>query len=536
MKNLKTSFLAILMLLATFSCQTDELISPRLPEIKVEQGRLNFTSKEDLSSFLNQYEDVEFEDGLKPQIRELEQVGFKSLMPTFEESEQSKIEEYVNFRLNDLAKRGMIDENARTSYDDDDLPEVDIDASFADELVADPNFASILNQNREVVVDGTVYRYTDYGVLFTNVEAAESIDLAIDEINSNRLIPATNGSPLLVSHNVSLQNELIEPIQIDDCFLHAARCGGGGGSGGSGGRSGGGSGGSGGGSTGPTRDEIRDNLKVCEYRSNVLNKIFGPSEKCIDKFESRKRVKIKTWAQNYVLFASTGVKIKSQSRRLRIWWANKIDELELGYAIASFKYTGIGTWPSSGVVNPVDFHYELNGYIVDQYGRYVSGTTPARNLFTNFPLPNDQQLVKIWVYKPIQDVIKSLTGNSVTHLEYSGKDFNKAVRKLVENAVKELKKKGKNINGKPEAVVIFDDPEWNNMNFVYTNWKSLKTNENKISKVFDWNTAQIGIKTGGSSTNPTYGSPKKPKDFNIVCYGMGRRGSTWRGGRIVLTD
>lgn len=527
MKKLKI-YLLFTILFFTFSCQNEELLSP--DEIQVEHGRLNFSSKAELNSLLAQFEGKDFEEGLKSKIIELEEKGFKSLMPTFDESDESKVNEYIDFRINDLIERGRIDEGARTSYDDDNYPEVDLDVEFADEIVSDPNFASLLNQKREVVVEGVIYRYTDYGVLFTDLALAENIDLAVEEINSAKLVPATNGSPLMLPQNVSLQNELIEPLAFDDDCGIMLRCSGGG-TGGSGG-----SGSTGGTSTSPSRDEIRDNLKVCEYRANVLNKIFGPSETCIDKFESRKRVKVKTWAQNYLIFASTGVKIKSQSRRFRIWWANKIDELELGYSIASFKYTGIGSWPSSGIVNPVDFHYELNGYIVDQYGRYVSGTSPARNLFTNFPLPNDQQVLKIWIYKPIQDVIKSLTGNSVTHLEYTGADFNKAVRKMVDNAVKELKKKGKSISSQPEAVIIFDDPEWNNMNFVYTNWKSVKTNENKISKVFDWNTAQIGIKKNSSGTSPTYSAPKKPKDFNIVCYGMGRRGSSWRGGRIVLTN
>ena len=73
----------------------------------------------------------------------------------------------------------------------------------------------------------------------------------------------------------------------------------------------------------PTRDEIRDNLKVCEYGKNVLNTLFGSSEICIDKFDERKRVKVKTWSQDYKVFASTGVKIKSQKRRLRIWWTDQ---------------------------------------------------------------------------------------------------------------------------------------------------------------------------------------------------------------------
>ena len=403
----------------------------------------------------------------------------------------------------------------------------DIDAD-EDILIADPYFASVLNEDREILVGSNIYKFTPDGTYFTDKENNIALYDYLEQqatsvvprgrVSSNRRTPEFDPG----IHEVAPSIFLFRPTLAG--FRN------------SGGGSRGGSGRSNRGSSRPTRDEIRDNLRVCEYRPNILNRLFGPSETCTDHFESNRRVKIKTWAQNYFIFASTGVKIKSQRRRFRIWWASKIDELELGYSIASFKYTGIGSWPSSGSSNPVNFHYELNGYTIDQHGRYVRGTTPARNLFNNFPLPNDRQLVKIWVYKPIQAVIKSLTGRNVTHLEYSGAKFNKAIRKLVENAVKELRKKGRNINGQPEAVVIFDDPEWDAMNFVYTNWKSVKTNENKISKIFDWSTAQIGIKTKGPKTKLAYSLPKKPENFNIVCYGMGRRGSAWRGGRIVITN
>jgi len=515
MTNLRTNFFVIIILLFTFSCQEEELVSP---EPRVESKWLSFNTKRDLESFIENGKTKEL-DEFKKELQIFNKNGFKPLLPLIDERNEEEMQIYASKKFEEMTRfmQAYYPNASNLRQSDQDW---DIDADD-DLIVADSYFASVLNEDREILVDNEVYRFTEKGLFHTNIGNYNNLDRTIQLIEPCEMM-AIQGET-----NVGNGVTAFLPKPIED------GCGGGGGGCCSGG---GGSGGSGGGSPAPTRDEIRDNLRVCEYRPNVLNKLFGPSETCIDHFEDNRRLKLKTWAQNYLLFASTGVKVKSQRRRFRVWWASAIDELELGYSIASFKYTGIGTWPNPGIANPVDFHYEFNGSIVDQYGRYVSGTTPARNLFSNFPLPNDQQLLKIWVYKPIQTVIKSLTGNSVTYLEYSGKDFNTAVRKLVENAVKELKKKGKNINGKPEAVIIFEDPEWNNMNFVYTNWKLAKTNENKISKVFDWNTAQIGIKSGGSGTNPTYSSPKKPKDFNIVCYGMGRRGSTWKGGRIVLTD
>ena len=291
-------------------------------------------------------------------------------------------------------------------------------------------------------------------------------------------------------------------------------------------------------------------MKICETRENVLNILFGPSERCTDYFNKRERIKIKTWAQNYGLFSSVGINVRSQKRRFRVWWASKADELELGYSLATFKYENIAKWPQPQGHDPSKYLYEYEDWILDQNGNYVYGNNPtgpivndyftanpARGLFEDFPMPNDRNFIKIWIYQPIQDVIKKITGKAVTHLEYTGKDFNDTIRELVKDAVKNFVNKGRKLTNQNEAVVIFEDPNWNDINFIYTNWRASKMNENKISNVFEWNTAQIGITINmGSGNTPIYSPPKKPKDFNIIGYGMGRRGTTWKGGKIVMTD
>jgi len=514
MKNRISKILVSLVALALSSCQHEEDVENLSPS--VNEKWLSFNSSQDLKTFIENGKESELEV-FQRDVVQLNNNEFKPLMRPVKFEEDKSDRKYAEKRLADYEKLlSTYEPGFSISRSTADAFDISVDE---DPIIADPYFASVLNEDREILVNDTVYKFTEKGLFYTPVSNYNTLSTTISRIDPCIMLSMEG------SADMGNQVTAFMPMPIE------GGCGGGGGSCCSGG------GGSSGGGTyiPPTKEEVRDNLKVCEYRENVLNKLFGPSEKCIDKFSDSKRIKVKTWAQNYLIFASTGVKVKSQERTLGIWWADKIDELELGYSIASFKYSGLNSFPSN-TFSTTDFQYELNGYTVNQYGQYVSGPSPARNLFDNFPLPNDTELIKIWVYKPIQDVIKILTGNTISHLEYTGKDFNKVVRQLVKKAVGELKKAGKQLNETPKAVVVFEDPEQNNINFVYTNYRNTKANENKLSKVFDWNTAVIGINTKGPNTTPIYSQPKRPKEFNIVCYGMGRRGSTWKGGRIVLTE
>ena len=283
----------------------------------------------------------------------------------------------------------------------------------------------------------------------------------------------------------------------------------------------------------PTKEEIRDNLKVCNYRSTWLDDIFGPSQDCTDEFESDKRIRVKTWAQNYLIFASVGVKVESQNRFMGIWWAEDINEVEVGYSLASFEYDGVDMqWPSS----TVDFDYEYGDYVIDQHGQYKGFTNNApRSFFESFPIEDgDKTLIKIYLYRTLPEILK-LPSN---YLTLTGDDLNKGVQDIVEDAVKMLESTlNKEINGN-SAVLVYPSTDHSKLYFLYTNWRQTETNDNRISETFDWNTAVIGFSStgGGSKPDPIYDKPRTYKNFQILCYGMGRRGSTWKGARISLED
>lgn len=495
---MKNQFLMLTVISILLSCQDKEMITP---SPSISDKWLSFESTEQLRAFI---EGKNFDlDKFKMQIQDFEKKGFKPLMPYIRQDEIKKIEAFKARKIKELQR---FEQTYNQSSNFRANEEYEVDMEF-DAIVADPYFASLLNEDREILIGKDIYKFTEKGLFFTEVTNYEQLKVQIQRIEPCPILQ-TQGTTAIGNNVYAFM-----PAPIDDC-------GGGGcttcGSGGS----------SGGPSSEPTREEIRDNLKICEYREGVLNILFGPSEKCIDEFSERERIKVKTWAQDYLIFSSTGIKVKSQNRVLGVWWADKIDELELGYSAVSFKYSGTGSWPTSNV----DFHYEMNGYTVDQYGRYVSGGSTLKKMFNNFPVRNKSNVATIYIFKPLNEILEK------DHIDITGKDVNKQIQSIVKTGYKKLTSALKKEFNSNEAVLVFPDNDWNSLIFIYTNWRKIDEDENKISNVFDWSTAQIGIKINSSGTSPTYGSPQKPKDFQIVGYGMGRRGSKWRGGRVVITN
>jgi hypothetical protein len=390
-----------------------------------------------------------------------------------------------------------------------------------DEIIQDPYFAAILNSDREVVVADEIFKYTDKGLFYTSIENYDEINRTVANVNLCD-VRSVAGGEVQLSTNVKafLPAKTIDPnSDCDDDYCYGCgdgcrTCG------------------TGGGSTTRTREDIIANLKVCEYNEGALNKLFGPSEKCKDYFHDKKRIKVKTWAQNYYVFASTGLSVKSQVKKLGIWWRSKVEELELGYSAASFKYNGIGTYPSGGSkwAEPINFNYEIDGHTIDQFGRTITGGSKVKELFTNFPVENDASVAIIYMFKPFSDIVGTY------NLEITGKDFNKAVQTIAKTAYKTLSNSLKKEFSSKKATLVFPDEDWNNLVFVYANWSKIDHSSSKISEVFDWSTAQIGIKINHEVSVNYYSQPKKPSSFQIACYGMGLEKNVWKGGKIILTN
>ena len=78
------------------------------------------------------------------------------------------IEEVQDRKLQERTKLARIYPNARISTNEEEIDD-------EDEIIADPYFASILNEDREILVGSDVYKYTLDGVYFTDEENTDAL-------------------------------------------------------------------------------------------------------------------------------------------------------------------------------------------------------------------------------------------------------------------------------------------------------------------------------------------------------------------------
>ena len=141
--------------------------------------------------------------------------------------------------------------------------------------------------------------------------------------------------------------------------------------------------------------------------------------------------------------------------------------------------------------------------------------------------------------------------NSCNLFKLSGEDINGEVEDLAKSSVRSLWNLGE---GKLETKALILAVEMNHcvntsqsscneeeLVFTYINWNKKVHNNNDIKFIFDWNTAEINFMLNG---NDNYNNPqvrikstaKSYKKLSLTGYGLGRRGSTWKGGRVKFDD
>ena len=493
-------------------CQQDEiLLEKKLPvtgDPILVGKRLAFNSQQHLNFFVNDSKNRELGE-LKVKISKFEESGFRSLLPTFESTDLQRIVEYKKGKsINSPSGRAPLES---------------IDAE-EDEVIYDPNFALVLNDGRELIVGDKLYKFTEYAVFYTETNNDAEIAKYVKQVQDCNLT-LSPGKTFIGNDVYAFVPEPVDDIcdyEVDPddvAYIPAAVI--------------------------SPKEQFMLNMSTCIYEEHGFDNVFGPSKKCIDKFASDRRIKTRAWNQNYFLYTSIGIRTKTQKRTLGIWWASDSDELELGYEVVKYRYDGID--PSS-IINQIrnnslglNYVYEYKGYLINQYGIISSNNNwgSGASLFQKWPMDDpNSRVLKIYLGDPITNFVNKIDKDL---LSIEGKELNKQVKALtkqgwdaVSRYLKEESKEG--------AVIVGTDPINHRVYFVYTDWRQNSKNENKISNVFDFNTAQIGFTlnpgTGSSKPDwdPSFSISKSYKEFAVSCYGIGRRGSEWRGGRIILVQ
>lgn len=495
------------------SCSNDDLfetVETSNSKIKVylKNDKLHFDSKESLEEIINLKKDK-----FKGFVRNFQNHDFRPLSPIFEENEIDKLDAYL-LRKSAKMKKG-ISLYTKVATVDDNL-------DTEDELILDSNFAALLNENREVYVGDKIYVYTTKGLFFSNIENEKhlkeylkTLDFKIKNGENSKVVePCLEDEPIQSHFGKAFSNESI--TQIDEEISLFTDCG-------DGGFGGGGSGGSGNNTNDKFAFEKRQDFRTCVIRGeSVWQQIFGDAETCHDYFESKKRVKVKFYNQNYFVFSSIGSNVKYQQKYWLGWKkSNAVDYTELGINFAEFTYSlptpsfnAVVSGFTETIIKYKGKIYKTNGQILNDFPIQVP----------NWPFDNDENFI---------EDLQILFFN----INLTGKDLNKQVNKLIRDQLKNT------INGlrqdldanKIAIKVINNDIINNKVRFMVVNRLERDVNDGAVRHNLDFNFfIKLKIKEGNVSSVNVFNG-KDYEDLKIDFYGMASRGgeTNFRGIKMI---
>ncbi|MGH2666895.1 hypothetical protein [Flavobacterium sp.] len=312
--------------------ETDGTNQKSSQAVTIKDGRMFFESKEALATVYQQYADAT-DEKLSEFLLPKYEAGFYSLRPIVTESNEQFIYDHYNkLRNTDLSKKTASREEEEDPYEYlDDL----------EDIIGDDAFAAFLNNQAEIRVGDEIFKYTDVGLFFSKQEKYNILQdyLAGKNISTDPTVPTSD----LVKREV--ENDFPQSgatdVNEDITFFrvppaHCEDCGSGGGAPG------------GGGyvphpsspvSTDPSFNSFLGNLQSCDPHPGIFGNLFGDNDVCIDKYESRRRVKTKAFNYNYFVVYHLGVKCVHQYKGWTGFWrVEATDEVRLVVEAAQFQY------------------------------------------------------------------------------------------------------------------------------------------------------------------------------------------------------
>lgn len=398
------------------------------------------------------------------------------------------------------------------------------DIDDMEEIVGDEAYSAMLNGEAEIQVDNDIYKYTDVGLFITPVDRYQDLSLYLqeNEISNNLLIETSDpvrinyissqpsGVLIPVSENIEYYNSVEMVAPIDD---------------GSGGYVGGTSGGAtGSSSTGnntiadPSIFQIVENLKVGEIKEPWLGNRFGTTWVTYDRYEDRRRVKVKFYSQDLFLVYVIGCKVKHQYKGWTGLW-RKENADKLGIGVNSINWTFEHTFKIPNYTPATTYFFEGKAYqnLNDYYAL-------ANATYSSVPkMPFEKQINGfIETYVPTEmlsldqqrNIINGLLNSGVKFLEsYHNKKYNK-----IGVAIETLK----------------------HTYIHYYDLSTIEDNQDCIERIFDWGVAspKITYTFGGTTGNGVNLTSwefdfRYPKATGVNMYGIAKKNGVWHGVKLI---
>ena len=333
---MKKNFILLMGIVFLASCQDNMILSDdvQIPQASVNDlqdgmQRIVASSPEDIQTLIAQ-----MGDGSKPLTRAISSATLSNNKEPFvsliEANRIKVMESLTPLQLDSIAN-----------------DEEELEFCPSDSVIADIQFAQLLNAEREIQVGSTVYKYMPNGVAYTNEVHAAELKTIEPIASAIQVTPENEGMVMRVSPNVDFRPFQYQLVSFQDQLINDG--GGGGIFGGNTGNNGTTTGTST--STGITLSngvkiplsDIRDINYYDKGDGNWFHRTWtdrwGRNVVAIKNFSKKRKLTMNFYDQNYIIYANIGTKLKMQKKVCGIWWNIKAEEMVQGWETVTVKYT-----------------------------------------------------------------------------------------------------------------------------------------------------------------------------------------------------
>lgn len=202
-----------------------------------------------------------------------------------------------------------------------------------DDLIVDPSFAKVLSPDREIQVGDKIYRYVPEGILiYTNgatSKAVEDVDLSmVKDIEHGNIVELGDGisfQKIVYAHLIEEDSEVKTKATVSNNTSITSQ-------------------GIvlGGGINIPAADIQRvvyeQSASDANGFSQWISGIFGTNVVAIKEFDSKHRIRMRTYSQDYGIYRSVGMAVKLQQKVLGAWFRYKAEEIRYGWTAVECIY------------------------------------------------------------------------------------------------------------------------------------------------------------------------------------------------------
>lgn len=292
---------------------------------------------------------------------------------------------------------------SQAQIDSINTDEDSLEFCMSDSIIADDDFAQLLNPSREIEVADTVYKYYGNGVAFSEKSKAKQL----------RYIDADVSKITVDDDNIGKALSINEDVQFIPCNYIATE---------------------GTNSTGTRAYTNTEALKLqngvtiaandirdVDYNSKgdggwlhrAWSSLWGKNVLAINQFNGHRRLRLGLYDQNYYIYANIGTTMKMQKKRCGIWWNCKADEIRVGWSAIELKYT----FPSP-VIQYLNPNVNPKQAVETDYPSWLKNNFPFRNensVLFHVPFTSYNVTVKD-VNSLLKSGIKSLLNNGAKSL------------------------------------------------------------------------------------------------------------------------